>query len=116
YALSLQVCSLAIDPSTPDVMYLGTGDDQAPRPAQGVARSTDAGQTWTFQARFTNQPVCALVVDPANSNRVFAASAEGLFLSNDSAASWKRILAVPVNSIVIDGQDVYAGTLGDSRD
>ena len=56
-ALSLQVCSLAIDPGNPDIIYLGTGDDQNPRPEQGVARSADDGKTWTFLPRFTNQPV-----------------------------------------------------------
>src|SRR5262245_14438684 len=33
--LSQQVCSIAIDPRSPDVMYLGTGDDQSPRLRQG---------------------------------------------------------------------------------
>src|SRR5437588_3031567 len=61
---SLQVCSIAIDPSSPDVVYLGTGDNQSPRPGQTVARSANGGQTWAVQARFTNQPVCALAVDP----------------------------------------------------
>src|SRR5438552_12408741 len=52
-AISLQVCSLAMDPRYPNVLYAGTGDNQSPRPRQGVARSTDSGRTWTFQARFT---------------------------------------------------------------
>ncbi|MBI2822108.1 MAG: hypothetical protein HYX74_07765, partial [Acidobacteria bacterium] len=113
-APSVQICSLALDPHFPDVLYLGTGDDQSPRPAQGVARSADGGQSWTFQVRFTNQPVCTLAVDPTNSGRVFAGSAEGLFLSSDAGASWNKVLASPVTSVAFDGWgSVYAGMLGE---
>lgn len=112
-APSLQVGSLALDPRFPDVLYLGTGDDQSPRPAQGVARSADCGQSWTFQARFTNQPVCTLAVDPTDPGQVFAGSAEGLFLSTDAGASWNKVLASPVTSVAFDGQgSVYAGMPG----
>jgi uncharacterized protein (TIGR03437 family) len=110
---SVQACSLAIDPSSPDIVYAGTGDDQSPRPAQGVARSADGGQSWNIGMRFTNQPVCSLSVDPANGKNVLAGSAEGLFLSRDSGTTWRKILAAPVTSIAYDGQgNVYAGELG----
>lgn len=113
-ATSLQVCSLALDPRFPDVLYLGTGDDQSPRPAQGVARSADGGRSWNFGARFTDQPVCTLAVDPSNSDRVFAGSAEGLFLSSNAGASWNKVLDSPVTSVAFDGQGgIYAGMLAE---
>ena len=113
-APSSQVCSLALDPRFPDVVYLGTGDNQILRPLQGVGRSADGGQSWTSQARFTNQPVCALGVDPTDSGRVFAGSAEGLFLSSDAGASWNKVLASPVTSVAFDGRgSVYAGMARD---
>ena len=112
---SLQVCSIAIDPRSPDVLYAGTGDDQNPRPLQTVARSPDGGRTWTTGPRFTNRPVCALAIDPANSLRVFAGSAEGLFVSEDAGASWSKLVASPVTSIAFDNLgNVYAGVLGDN--
>src|SRR5262249_48470411 len=111
---SLQVCSIAIDSRSPDVLYVGTGDDQNPRPLQTVARSADGGRTWTTGPRFTNQPVCALAVDPASSSRVFAGSSEGLFLSQDAGTSWNRIVATPVTSIAFDTQgNIYVGVLSD---
>src|SRR5262245_2125707 len=55
---SFEVCSIAIDSSSPDVLYVGTGDDQNPRPLQTVARSPDGGRTCTRGRRFTNQPAC----------------------------------------------------------
>src|SRR5207244_3854813 len=100
-------------PNSSNVLYLGTGDDQTPRPLQGVARSTDSGATWTFLSRFTNQPVCTLAVDPSNSARVFAGSSEGLFLSADAAATWSKVLSSPVTSVAFDGPTtIYAGILG----
>lgn len=111
---TLQVCSLALDPRVPDVLYAGTGDDQSPRPAQSVGRSPDGGRSWTFHARFTNQPVCALAIDPANSDRLFAGSAEGLFFSADASVTWNKVLSSPVTSVAFDGLgSVYAGILGD---
>jgi uncharacterized protein (TIGR03437 family) len=107
---SLQFCTLAFDPRFPDILYAGTGDDQSPRPMQGVARSDDAGKMWTFLTRFSNQPVCSIAVDPSNSQRILAASADGLFLSTDSAGSWTRVLDSPVSSVAVDAQGViYAG-------
>jgi uncharacterized protein (TIGR03437 family) len=110
---SLQVCSLAIDSRSPDVLYAGTGDNQSPRPLQGVETSSDGGRSWTIQARFTNQPVCAVAVDPTNSNHVFAGSAEGLFTSNDAGLTWIQAVGSPVSSIAFDNTGVaYAGTVG----
>src|SRR5579862_4580746 len=108
---SLQVCSIALDPHFPDVLYLGTGDDQSPRPLQGVGVSSDGGRTWTMGARFTNQPVCAIAVDPTNSSHVVAGSAEGLFVSADAGSTWSKTVASPVSSIAFDASGVvYAGT------
>ncbi len=110
---SPQACSLAIDPNAPDTLYAGTGDDQSPRPAQGVARSTDGGQNWNIGMRFTSQPVCSLAKDPANSSNVLAGSGEGLFLSTDAASTWRKVRSYPVTSIVYDRKgNVYVGELG----
>src|SRR5262245_46778119 len=109
-----QMCTLTLDPRFPDVIYAGTGDDQSPRPMQGIVRSEDAGKTWTFLSRFTNRPVCAIAVDPANSQRLFAASGEGLFFSSNTGGTWTRVLDSPATSVALDASgNVYAGIIGD---
>jgi uncharacterized protein (TIGR03437 family) len=111
---TLEFCSVALDPQAPDVVYAGTGDNQSPRPSQTVLRSADGGKTWTAPGRFTNQPVCALAVDPSNSSRVVAGSGEGLFLSEDAGSTWNKVAATSVTSIAFDSAgNVYAGVLGD---
>jgi len=112
---SMAVCSIVIDPQLSDVIYAGTGDDQSPRPAQGVVRSTDGGRTWTSVQRITDRPVCTLAIDPTSPARIFAGSEEGLFLSTDAATTWTKVLKVPVTSVAFGGPGVvYAGILGDT--
>ncbi len=112
-ASSLQVCSVAVDPNNADVVYAGTGDDQSPRPLQGVARSSNGGVSWTFSVRFTNQPVCTLAINPVDSKQILAGSRDGIFLSTDSGGNWVKVFSLPVTSIAF-GKDglVYAGVLG----
>ncbi len=108
---SLQVCSIVVDPQSSDTIYAGTGDDQNPRTGQRVDRSTNGGRTWTIGPHITNEPICALGIDPSDSTHLFAGSLEGLFVSNDSGASWTKVLNSPVTSIAFDGPDkVYVGT------
>jgi uncharacterized protein (TIGR03437 family) len=114
---SLQFCSLALNPQAPDTVYAGTGDDQSPRPGQGVERSSDGGATWTARAVFTNQPVCALAIDPTNTSRIAAGSAEGTFVSVDGGATWTKAQSSPTTSVAFDDQGVlYSGVLVDSSD
>ncbi|MBI4474981.1 MAG: hypothetical protein HY646_20105 [Acidobacteria bacterium] len=109
-----QVCSLTIDPRNPDIVYVGTGDDESPRPGQGIGRSSDGARGWVFSARFTSQPVCALAVDPADTRRIFAGSAEGLFVSADAGTSWNKVLSSAITSIVFDAQrNIFVGMVGD---
>ena len=108
---SAQACSVALDPTAPNIIYAGTGDSSSPRPAQGVARSADGGQTWTIGVRFTNRPVCLLGVDPQMPARIFAGSAEGLFVSSNAATTWKKVLSLQVTDISFDGQgNIYAAS------
>jgi uncharacterized protein (TIGR03437 family) len=110
-APSAQTCSVALDPTAPNIIYAGTGDNSSPRPAQGVARSADGGQSWTIGVRFTNRPVCLLGIDPQMPARVFAGSSEGLFVSSNAATSWKKVLSQLVTDISFDGQgSVYAAS------
>jgi len=64
-------------------------------------------------------PIYALALDPANPNIIFAASGDGVFKSNDDAASWSRsdngLTGGGVTALVIDPVNrdtVYAGTGG----
>src|SRR5207249_7696470 len=46
----LFVGALAIAPSSPNIIYLGTGEGNTGTPGIGLLKSTDGGATWQFPA------------------------------------------------------------------
>lgn len=60
---------------------------------RGIYRSEDAGVTWYSAGILpTAAPVLAMVVDPANTDVVYAAVAgDGIVASRDGGATWERI-------------------------
>jgi len=101
------VGAIAIDPNDPSVLYAGTGE---PNPARnsyegnGLYKSEDAGLTWTFSGLPDSYRIGRIVVDPTNSQRVFAAVFgtrfgvaglnRGLYRSLDGGQTWDQILYV----------------------
>lgn len=79
--------SLAIAPSNPQVFYGYPASG-----AQGLRTSTDGGKTWT-QPRTVGlaEAPFSLVVDPSNSQRVFATTRAGLYESTDSGNNWTLV-------------------------
>lgn len=95
----LGISSIAIDPTNPDLMYIGTGDrDGAHAPGFGVWYSIDGGQTW--QPRNTgmgNRTVNEVLIDPTNSNTIIV-STDGSSYNNgriyrtvNGGVSWAQV-------------------------
>jgi hypothetical protein len=67
------IASIAIDPSAPGTLYVGTIGG-------GVFRSTNGGGTWTaFSAGLLNPTVNALAIDPVTPGRFHAGTGGGVF-------------------------------------
>jgi len=120
--------AIAVAPSAPDVVYVGTGENTLRDSAgygNGVYKSTDAGKTWTHIGLDDTQHIGKIAVHPHNPDIVYvaaighlyAANAErGVFRSEDGGKSWKKVLFRNENvgavEVVIDPtnpQVVYAG-------
>src|SRR5436309_2741756 len=120
--------ALAIAPSAPDVIYVGTGESTLRDSVgfgNGVYKSTDAGRTWTHLGLDETQHIGKIAVDPRNPDVVFvaaighlyAANADrGLYRSRDGGRTWQKVLYKDENvgavEVVIDPTDarvVYAG-------
>jgi len=89
--------SLALDPQAPDTVYVGLPD--------GFIVSRDQGQTW--QRREQGLPARGkytqcLQVDRTCGGRVFIGCEAGIFLTEDGAASWRRVF--PATDTVNDIQ------------
>jgi photosystem II stability/assembly factor-like uncharacterized protein len=118
---------LAIDPAHPSILYAGTGSNYvAPRGFRGLFKSIDSGASWSAinsglaNLLDTGASMTTIVIDPANSNILYAGSSGGgVFKSSDGGAHWSpfnvglanldvRVLAVAPGSRHI----LYAGTAG----
>jgi photosystem II stability/assembly factor-like uncharacterized protein len=98
------VGALAVAPSNPDVVWLGSGDNSVTRsayPGSGVYRSTDAGKTWQHLGLADTQHVARIVVHPTNPDIAWVAAIGHLFSSNsergvykttDGGRSWNKVL------------------------
>jgi len=87
------VRALASDPAHRDVLYMGTTDG-------GIFVSRDGGADWEqvgMAGENQNAVVTAIVVDPRDSGRLYAATwtresageGGGVFLSNDGGVTWR---------------------------
>lgn len=99
---TLTTGAIAFDPHSPNVVYAGTGEGNFYAGlGAGVLRSTDGGATWAVQAAapFVGSGFHDLIVDPADSNHLLAATTSGLFTSSDGGASWTQRRTARVWSI-----------------
>lgn len=105
---------LALAPSNPDILYLGTGEEDARNsvsPGGGVYKSTDGGRSWTFVGLEGTQTVGRIVVDPRNPDVVYVAAVgptwnpspdRGLYKSTDGGRTWTKILYVNDRTGAVD--------------
>ncbi|MBW8895728.1 MAG: hypothetical protein JF613_06045, partial [Acidobacteria bacterium] len=66
---STSIGDLAVAPSNPDVLWVGTGEAnifRASMPGVGIYKSTDAGRTFTHLGLSDTQTIARIVVHPTN--------------------------------------------------
>lgn len=98
------VSAIAIDPNNSNTIYIGTGDDDAgDSNSLGVYKSTDGGQTWAgtglsienttdFPQWPFGRRVSDVIIDPTDSNVIWASTSFGVWKSTDAGASWEQKL------------------------
>jgi len=98
FLANIAVNSLAMDPSSSDILFAGTGEGYLNIDAtrgQGIFETSDGGAHWQ-QLSGTNTKdfyyVRKIVISPIDSKRIYAATATGLFRSDDSGAGWTQLL------------------------
>ena len=104
------VGAIAVAPSDPNIIYVASGEGLH-RPdlsvGNGIYRSADAGKTWVHLGLRGGQQIPALVVDPRDPNRLYAAvlghpygpnGERGIFRSTDGGKTWLNVLSVDENT------------------
>ena len=126
---SYSIGCVTIDPSQPDVIWVGTGEAVSGRHVawgDGVYRSRDGGKTWTRMGLERSDHIAEILIDPRDSNVAYVAAEgplwstggeRGLFKTADGGATWDAILEIDedtgVTSVAFapDNPDViYAAT------
>ncbi|MFC2166378.1 WD40/YVTN/BNR-like repeat-containing protein [Acidobacteriota bacterium] len=121
--------ALAIAPSNPNVLWVGTGDAACGRltiMGDGVYKSTDAGKTWTHMGLTETRHIGRIAIHPKNPDIVYVAALgyhfsfneeRGLYKTLDGGKTWKKSLfisdKVGVVEVAIDPVNpdiVYANT------
>lgn len=101
---TLNIGSIAVDPTNPAIVYCGTGEANLSAdtyPGLGVFRSTDGGDSWQIlaPADTTGIPnrIGCLVVDPFSTTHLCLGGvtharggSDGMFISRDGGLSWGR--------------------------
>lgn len=98
---------IAIDPNNTNVLYFGSGElnySLDSHYGDGIFKSTDAGTTWFKVAPVSmSSSYSKIIVDPSNSNTIYAAGKEGIFKSTNGGTNWTiSITLTNVNGLVID--------------
>lgn len=124
--------AIAVAPSDPDVLYLGSGEANNSRSSywgNGIYKSEDAGETWTNIGLPMSQHVGRIVVHPTDPDIVYVAALgplysdggeRGLYKTTNGGQSWERVLNhrsegrdIGVVDVVMDPTDpntLYAAT------
>jgi photosystem II stability/assembly factor-like uncharacterized protein len=126
----ISIGDVAVDPVNPDVVWVGTGENNNSRTAyygDGVYKSADGGKAWKNMGLAGSHHIGRIIVHPKNSDRVFVAATgplyseggeKGLFETTNGGKTWKKILDIKdgsrqigVTDVVLDPSDpdiIYA--------
>ncbi|MDQ6829862.1 MAG: hypothetical protein M3081_13465, partial [Gemmatimonadota bacterium] len=98
--------AIAIAPSDPNVLYVGTGEENPRNNASigdGVYKSIDGGSHWTHVGLEKSDKIARLIIDAKNPDIVYACGLgrewgpneeRGVFKTIDGGRSWKKVLYI----------------------
>jgi photosystem II stability/assembly factor-like uncharacterized protein len=101
---STSIGDVAVAPSNPDIVWIGTGEANLFRASMagvGLFKSVDGGRTFTHRGLTDSQTIARIVVHPADPDVVYVAASghewtdnemRGVFKTADGGRTWSRIL------------------------
>ena len=96
--------AIAIDPTAPDVLWVGTGEPTPRNSASvgnGVYRSMDGGTTWSALGLERTERIARIVIDPRFPETAYVCAMgttwgespeRGVFKTTDGGATWQKVL------------------------
>lgn len=100
----LSVGAVALAPSSPNIIYLGTGEPVGSSSFGGIGllKSTDGGATWLFPASVVSSSFYRISVHPTNPMDLVIATSDGGFRSLDGGSTWTLVIPSIVTDVVRD--------------
>jgi photosystem II stability/assembly factor-like uncharacterized protein len=111
---SYSIGAIAIDPTSPDVIWVGTGENVSGRHVgwgSGIYRSRNGGETWENMGLQSSEHIGKILFDPRDARVMFVAAEgplwsaggdRGLFKSSDGGETWRAVLEIDANTGVTD--------------
>lgn len=112
--ITASIGDIAIAPSDPDQVWVGTGEANLFRSSHagaGIYRSTDGGETWSHAGLTETQTIGRVVVHPTDPNTVWVAASgheyrdnpdRGVYKTTDGGVRWRKVLYVDEMTGAID--------------
>lgn len=121
--------AVTIDPSNHKNVWVGTGESWTRNSVSignGIYRSTDGGESWSHMGLEESERITSILVDPKNSNTVYACAPgklwsdspdRGLYKTTDGGKTWTLVLkgtnlSTGCSSVTMDPQNsnvLFAG-------
>jgi photosystem II stability/assembly factor-like uncharacterized protein len=113
-AASTTIGDVAIAPSDPNIVWIGTGEANIFRSSQagcGVYKSTDSGKTWQHMGLADTYTIPRIVIHPKDPDIVYVAASghewtfnpeRGVHKTTDGGKTWQKVLSVSSESGAID--------------
>jgi len=101
---SLSIGAVAIDPSNPQTVWVGTGEAWVRNSVSvgtGIYRTRDGGENWEVVGLPDSEHISRMVVHPKDSNTVYACALghlwnsnteRGVFKTTDGGKTWNKLL------------------------
>ncbi len=111
---SASVGAVAVSPTSPDTVWVGTGEANASTYSSwgdGVYKSTDGGRNWKHVGLADSQHIGRIVIDPVHPDTVYVAALghlwgpnpeRGVFKTTNGGVSWQNVLSLGSDLGIVD--------------
>ena len=112
--LTTSIGDLAISPSNPEIVWVGTGEANIFRSSHagaGIYKTSDGGETWAHMGLTETQTIARVVVHPTDPDIVWVAASgheyrdnpdRGVYKTSDGGETWQNVLFVDDMTGAID--------------